>query len=51
MAYFAWLTGLKTLDLSNTQVTDAGLATLVGLKGLEELYLGNTRVTDAGWLT
>jgi hypothetical protein len=42
------LTGLEVLDLSHTQVTDAGLAQLKGLKKLNSLYLRKTRVTDAG---
>ena len=36
------------LDLSFTQVTDAGLKELAGLKQLQVLDLAHTRVTDAG---
>ena len=39
------------LDLSETQITDAGLKELVGLKNLQTLKLGFTRVTDAGLVT
>jgi hypothetical protein len=38
---------LQFLNLSETQVTDAGLKELTGLKGLQLLSLP-TRVTDAG---
>jgi hypothetical protein len=38
------LTGLTSLDLSNTQVTD--LSALSGLTGLTRLDLSNTQVTD-----
>ena len=36
------------LDLSDTSVSDAGLAHLSGLTGLQRLYLSDTGVTDAG---
>ena len=36
------------LDLSRTQVTDAGLKHLAGLTNLQSLHLHNTQVTDAG---
>jgi hypothetical protein len=39
---------LKTLDLSYTNVTDAGLKELAGLKSLQTLDLGSTHVTGAG---
>lgn len=38
------LTGLQTLSLNNTQITD--LAPLAGLTGVKVLNLDNTRVTD-----
>jgi hypothetical protein len=42
------LNRLHWLDLSETKITDAGLAQLKGLNELETLCLNNTRVTDAG---
>jgi internalin A len=42
------LTELRWLDLSSTQVTDAGLVHLHGLTRLQDLNLGRTQVTDAG---
>ena len=42
------MTCLKWLDLSNTEITDAGLEQLKGLKKLEKLDLSNTKVTNAG---
>jgi beta-lactamase regulating signal transducer with metallopeptidase domain/Leucine-rich repeat (LRR) protein len=42
------LTSLKTLDLTNSKVTDAGLAHLKSVKTLQTLDLTNTHVTDAG---
>ena len=39
---------LRTLSLSGTQVTDAGLECLRGLTELRELALSNNQVTDAG---
>ena len=44
----ACLSELRYLDLTNTQVTDAGLVHLAGLTKLEELVLDGTQVTDAG---
>ncbi len=41
-------TGPTSLSLSNTQVTDAGLAYLAGLNDLQSLMLDGTQVTDAG---
>ena len=46
--YLKGLTSLEELDLSDTQITDAGLEDLKGLTRLEELYLHGTQVTDAG---
>ena len=37
MEHLAGLTRLKKLDLTNTQVTDAGLRHLAGLKQLREI--------------
>jgi hypothetical protein len=42
------LTNLVRLDLSGTQVTDAGLEHLERLTNLTDLYLSGTQVTDAG---
>lgn len=42
------LTGLKTLGLNDTQVTDAGLVHLQGLTGLRWLDLAKTKATDSG---
>lgn len=39
---------LETLDLSETKVTDRGLAYLSSLAQLEKLFLDETKVTDAG---
>jgi hypothetical protein len=43
-----WSTSLQNLDLSGTEVTDAGLAYLRTLPGLRVLELNNTAVSDAG---
>lgn len=42
------LTNLKSLDLTQTNVTDAGLEHLEGLTNLQTLNLWDTQVTDAG---
>jgi Leucine-rich repeat (LRR) protein len=42
------LTNLLELDLSQTQITDAGLEHLKGLPDLTRLSLRGTDVTDAG---
>jgi hypothetical protein len=39
---------LQSLNLTGTQVTDAGFEKLAGLKSLQWLDLAITRVTDAG---
>jgi hypothetical protein len=44
----AQLTGLRTLNLYATAITDAGLAHLTGLTGLQTLHLNGTAITDAG---
>ena len=46
-AHLVGLTYLKKVDLSDTQVTDAGLVHLAGLTILERLWLPR-QVTDAG---
>ena len=38
----------NSLELTNTQVTDAGLEQLKGMTKLRVLQLGGTRVTEAG---
>ncbi|HJZ58406.1 MAG TPA: leucine-rich repeat domain-containing protein, partial [Gemmataceae bacterium] len=42
------LKNLTHLDLSDSQITDAGVKDLIRLTQLVALWLGNTRVTDAG---
>jgi hypothetical protein len=42
------LRDVEVLDLSGTEVTDAGLEYLKGLVQLQMLLLAQTRVTDAG---
>ncbi len=44
------MTRLSILNLSNTRVSDAGLAHLMGLASLTKLFLNGTRVTNAGLL-
>jgi hypothetical protein len=39
---------LETLWLHETDITDAGLASLYGMQGLQQLELMRTAVTDAG---
>jgi hypothetical protein len=45
---FQDLSPLRTLDLSHTDVTDAGLTHLERLTQLQWLNLGGTKVTDSG---
>ena len=47
LAPLAELTNLRVLDLSGTQITDAGLAHLAGLTNLKVLNIGETGITDA----
>ena len=42
---FSSVTGV---NLTNTQISDAGWEHLKGLSQLQTLYLGDTKVTDAG---
>jgi len=42
------LMNLRSLDLTDSEATDAGLEHLKGLSGLSTLYLSGTQVTDAG---
>src|SRR3972149_6131324 len=48
LRHLAGLTGLQFLSLSDTSVTDAGLAHLELLTGLWELHLGSTEITGPG---
>ena len=48
MAHLGGLDQLRTLDLSYTQITDAGLEHLKTLSQLRDLNLAVTHVTDAG---
>ena len=48
LAHLKGLTGLQTLNLRRTDITNAGLAHLKGLTGLQTLSLWDTKVTDAG---
>lgn len=48
LVYLAELTGLWSLDLNDTQVTDAGLIHLEGLTSLEHLKLDGTEISDVG---
>jgi Leucine-rich repeat (LRR) protein len=48
IAHLKGLTGLKSLDLGTSQVTDTGLGQMTALTGLQTLDLGGTRVTDSG---
>ena len=48
--HLAVLDDLRLLDLSETEISDAGLAHLKGLTHLQVLNLGGTDVTDAGLL-
>jgi hypothetical protein len=48
MACLGELDGLRELDLSGSQVTDAGLGFLAGAQSLMALTLWDTHVTDAG---
>ena len=45
------MTELWHLDVSGTQVTDAGLAQLEGMTHLVELWLSRNQITDAGLAT
>ena len=46
--YLKGLPILKSLDLNNTHVTDAGLSQLKGLTEMERLHLNGTEISDAG---
>ena len=48
MANLCGLTRLRTLSVTQTNVTDAGLVYLKDLTQLEELNLTATKITDAG---
>lgn len=46
LAAISQLSGLNSLTLNETKVTDAGVARLGGLRNLQALYLVNTGVSD-----
>jgi hypothetical protein len=48
MRHLRRLTGLRTLDLARTAVTDAGLTHLASLERLQQLNLAETRTTAQG---
>lgn len=48
LAYLTRFDRLRTLQLSGTAITDAGLDSVGKLTSLEQLYLDQTEVTDAG---
>lgn len=43
-----YLTGLEVLNLTGTQVGDAGLQHLAGLTGLKRVYAAHTNITENG---
>lgn len=46
--YFAFLPSLRTVSLSGTPLTDAGLDGLAEVGSLQDLILTETKITDAG---
>jgi hypothetical protein len=48
LALLAGLPQLKSVNLTDTAISDEGLRHLAGLTGLTDLYLGGTKVTDKG---
>ena len=48
MVTLSGLSSLRELDLSQTKITDAGLAILAGSKSLRSVIVRETEVTDAG---
>ena len=42
------MTGMKDLNFTATQITDADLEHFKEMTGLERLYLNHTQITDAG---
>jgi hypothetical protein len=46
--YFAFLPSLRTVSLSGTPLTDAGLDGLAEVGSLQDLILKETKITDAG---
>ena len=42
------LESVRSLDLSDTKITDAGLKELAKLQELRKLFLSNTKITDEG---
>jgi hypothetical protein len=48
LANLARIATLEFLDLTDTQITDAGLKHLAGMKGIQFLTLTGTAVSEAG---
>ena len=48
MTELGGLVSLRTLNLNNCKITNAGVRELAGLQSLRELVLMGTQVTDAG---
>ncbi len=48
VAHVSGMTGLQTLDLADTAVTDGGLAQLARLRGLQQINLAGTATTARG---
>jgi hypothetical protein len=48
LVHVGTFTGLRTLILWDTQITDGGLRHLRSLRDLQELILWKTRVTEQG---
>ena len=44
----AKLQKLRSLDLTNTQITDTGLKEVAKLQQLKQLVLSHTQITDSG---
>lgn len=49
LEYLKGLDRLRKLDVGDSKITDAGLATIGGLPALAELYLNRTAITDEGF--
>ncbi len=49
LGYLSGMTRLRKLDVSDSQISDAGLALIASMPLLEELYLARTHITDEGF--